>query len=159
MVLFFMFTLRCGGSKPPPYEFITDPPQAIWIQRQRCRGRCGHRVTLLSARILEYTCQILHTCPAISPTLAVSNLYDIVNDLSIYRLFLQKSAVLLDKKMNSSIELIFKEERFRDAYVAEALCECARKGDYVDISDVRRNIKSERARNSAIEVLREFGLK
>ena len=65
----------------------------------------------------------------------------------------------LDKKMNSSIELIFKEERFRDAYVAEALCECARKGDYVDISDVRRNIKSERARNSAIEVLREFGLK
>ncbi len=51
----------------------------------------------------------------------------------------------LDKKMNSSIELIFKEERFRDAYVAEALCECARKGDYVDISDVRRNIKSERA--------------
>lgn len=65
----------------------------------------------------------------------------------------------LDKKMNSSIELIFKEERFRDAYVAEALCECARKGDYVDISDVRRNIKSERARNSAVEVLREFGLK
>ena len=48
---------------------------------------------------------------------------------------------------------------FRDAYVAEALCECARKGDYVDISDVRRNIKSERARNSAVEVLREFGLK
>ena len=65
----------------------------------------------------------------------------------------------LDKKMNSSIELIFKEERFRDAYVTEALCECARKGDYVDISDVRRNIKSERARNSAVEVLREFGLK
>ena len=61
--------------------------------------------------------------------------------------------------MNSSIELIFKEERFRDAYVAEASCECARKGDYVDISDVRRNIKSERARNSAVEVLREFGLK
>lgn len=31
------------------------------------------------------------------------NLYDIVNALSIYRLFLQKSAVLLDKKMNSRI--------------------------------------------------------
>ena len=31
------------------------------------------------------------------------NLYNIVSDLSIYRLFLQKSAVLLDKKMNSRI--------------------------------------------------------
>lgn len=31
------------------------------------------------------------------------NLYNIVNNLSIYRLFLQKSAVLLDKKMNSRI--------------------------------------------------------
>ena len=31
------------------------------------------------------------------------NLYDIVNSLSIYRLFLQKSVVLLDKKMNSRI--------------------------------------------------------
>lgn len=31
------------------------------------------------------------------------NLYDVVNDLSIYRLFLQKSAVSLDKKVNSRI--------------------------------------------------------
>lgn len=31
------------------------------------------------------------------------NLYNIVTVLSIYRLFLQKSAVLLDKKMNSRI--------------------------------------------------------
>ncbi len=31
------------------------------------------------------------------------DLYNIVNDLSIYRLFLQKSAVSLDKKMNSRI--------------------------------------------------------
>lgn len=31
------------------------------------------------------------------------NLYNIVTILSIYRLFLQKSAVLLDKKMNSRI--------------------------------------------------------
>lgn len=31
------------------------------------------------------------------------DLYNIVSDLSIYWLFLQKSAVLLDKKMNSRI--------------------------------------------------------
>lgn len=31
------------------------------------------------------------------------DLYNIVSDLSIYRLFLQKSAVLLDKKVNSRI--------------------------------------------------------
>ena len=31
------------------------------------------------------------------------DLYNIVNDLSIYRLFLQKSAVSLDKKMNIRI--------------------------------------------------------
>lgn len=34
------------------------------------------------------------------------NLYNIVSDLSIYRLFLQKSAVLLDKKVNSRIMVI-----------------------------------------------------
>ena len=140
--------------------FVTVRREHRTLQKSfyKCRGRCGHRSHTIICphfRILLPNTALL-SCNSAN---IGCNLYDIVNDLSIYRLFLQKSAVLLDKKMNSSIELIFKEERFRDAYVAEALCECARKGDYVDISDVRRNIKSERARNSAIEVLREFGLK
>jgi hypothetical protein len=59
MVLFFVFTLRYGGSTAPYKKVFTNAGGDVGIGR-----------TLLSAHILEYTCQILHTCPAILPTLA-----------------------------------------------------------------------------------------
>ena len=65
----------------------------------------------------------------------------------------------LDERMHSSVEMAFAEDRYREAYVVEALCECARNGDYVDLTDVQRNIHAERPRDAGIAILRELGMK
>jgi len=65
----------------------------------------------------------------------------------------------LDEKMNSSIESVFTSELARDAYVCEALLACAANGDYVDIDDVKNNIRSEKPREYTIKLLREMGIK
>lgn len=65
----------------------------------------------------------------------------------------------LDERMHSSVEMTFAEDRYREAYVVEALCECARHGDYVDLTDVQRNIHAERPRDAGIATLRELGMK
>ena len=74
--------------------------------------------------------------------------------------FLYRTMVdALDNRMHSSVEMAFVEDRYREAYVVEALCECARNGDYVDLTDVQRNIHAERPRDTAIAILRELGMK
>lgn len=65
----------------------------------------------------------------------------------------------LDKKMNSSVELTFTDERAKDAYVCEAILECVKNGDYVDLDDVRKNIVSEKPREFTLDALRKMGLK
>lgn len=65
----------------------------------------------------------------------------------------------LDQRMNSSIAYAFTEDRYREAYVAEALCECARNGDYIDLSDVQRNIHADGPREATVAILRELGLR
>ena len=57
MVLFFCY--GTAGAPHPTKKFL-QMQGAMWAS-----GRAH-----LSAHILEYTCQILHTCPAIQPTLA-----------------------------------------------------------------------------------------
>jgi hypothetical protein len=57
MVLFFCY--GTAGAPHPTKKVFTNAGVDVGIGR-----------TLLSAHILEYTCQILHTCPAIPPTLA-----------------------------------------------------------------------------------------
>jgi hypothetical protein len=57
MVLFFCY--GTAGAPHPTKKFL-QMQGSMWASLR----------TLLSARILEYTCQILHTCPAIPPTLA-----------------------------------------------------------------------------------------
>lgn len=86
-----MFTLRYGGSTAPYKKVFTNTGVDVGIASHIFI--CPHfRIHLpntarLSCNFANIGC----------------NLYNIVNDLSIYRLFLQKSAVLLDKKMNSRI--------------------------------------------------------
>ena len=65
----------------------------------------------------------------------------------------------LDEKMNSSVELTFTDERAKDAYVCEAILECVKNGDYVDLDDVRKNIVSEKPREFTLDALRKMGLK
>lgn len=66
----------------------------------------------------------------------------------------------LNKRMNSDIEPAFSNPVIWDAYVCEALLACVREGgDYVDISDVEANIKSDKPRQWTIERLKELGLR
>lgn len=86
-----MFTLRCGGSTAPYKKVFTNA--GVDVGSRLHIFICPHfRIHLPNTVHLSYN----------SANIGY-DLYNIVNDLSIYRLFLQKSAVLLDKKMNSRI--------------------------------------------------------
>ncbi len=66
----------------------------------------------------------------------------------------------LNKRMNSDIEPAFGNPVIWDAYVCETLIACVRDGgDYVDISDVEVNIKSEKPRQWTVNWLREHGFR
>ena len=68
-------------------------------------------------------------------------------------------AEALDQRMNSRIEAAFADDSAMDAYVCEALLACIAQGDYVDVHDVRRNIRNEKARDYTLQKMREAGLK
>lgn len=65
----------------------------------------------------------------------------------------------LDARMNSGVEPALYEERFLDAYICEALLECVKNGDYVDLDDVRAHIANEKARDFTLKLLKEAGLR
>ena len=66
----------------------------------------------------------------------------------------------LNQRMNSDIESAFSNPVIWDAYICETLIACVREGgDYVDIGDVKTNIKAEKPREWTIRQLRELGLK
>jgi len=46
-----------------------------------------------------------------------------------------------------------------DAYLCEALLECIRQGDWVDMTDVRRHIRNEKARDYTLQQMQAQGLK
>lgn len=65
----------------------------------------------------------------------------------------------LDTRMNSSIEAALASENAMDAYVCEALLACIRQGDWVDATDVQRNIRNEKARAFTLDQMKALGLK
>jgi len=52
----------------------------------------------------------------------------------------------LDKRMNSDIEPSFSDDVIYDAYVCEAMTECVKNGDYIDMDDIKDHIKSAKPR-------------
>jgi len=65
----------------------------------------------------------------------------------------------LDQRMNSRIEAALMDERAMDAYVCEALLACIAQGDWADVSDVKKNIRSEGPRSFTLRRMAELGLK
>ena len=65
----------------------------------------------------------------------------------------------LDERMNSSIEAALASERAMDAYVCEALLACIEQGDWVDVTDVRRHIRNEKARSYTLNRMQQLGMK
>lgn len=89
MVLFFCYST--AGAPHPTKKIFTNAGVDVGIASHTFI--CPHfRIHLPNTAHLSYNSANIGC-----------NLYYIVSDLSIYRLFLQKSAVLLDKKMNSRI--------------------------------------------------------
>lgn len=74
--------------------------------------------------------------------------------------FMYRAAVDgLNERMNSDIEPAFYNQIIYTAYVCEALLACVREGDYVDVSDIRRNLPDCRPREYALAKLAEMGIK
>ena len=74
--------------------------------------------------------------------------------------FMYKTMIeALDKRMNSSIELIFSNSNYKDAYICEAILECANNGAYIDIDDIKKNIKNEKTKTYTISKLNQLGNK
>ena len=89
MVLFFCY--GTAGAPHPTKKFFTNAGVDVGIALHTFI--CPHfRIRLSNTAHLSCNSANIDC-----------NLYNIVSDLSIYRLFLQKSAVLLDKKVNSRI--------------------------------------------------------
>lgn len=65
----------------------------------------------------------------------------------------------LDRRMNSAIEATFGNDGVFDAYVCEAMIECVKNGDYVDINDIKDNIKNEKAKAYTLDFLAKQGIR
>ncbi len=65
----------------------------------------------------------------------------------------------LDAYMNSSVEEAFTGEKALDAYVCEAILECVKHGDHIDVADIKRNIRAEKAREYTLKALEEAGIR
>lgn len=65
----------------------------------------------------------------------------------------------LDERMNSSIEAALAGDHAMDAYVCEALLACIAQGDWVDATDVSRNIRNEKARAFTLAQMQQLGMK
>ncbi len=65
----------------------------------------------------------------------------------------------VDGKMNSAIEPALEDAHLFEVYVCEALMECVRRGDYVDVADLKANIHPCRALDCTLSYLREMGIR
>ena len=65
----------------------------------------------------------------------------------------------VDGKMNSAIEPALEDAHLFEVYVCEALMECVRRGDYVDVADLKANIRPCRALDFTLAYLQEMGIR
>lgn len=65
----------------------------------------------------------------------------------------------LDKRMNSDIEPAFSDDLIYDAYVCEAMIECVKRGDYIDIDDIKDHIKSGKPKEWTLAFMAKHGLR
>ena len=65
----------------------------------------------------------------------------------------------INTKLNTTVEEAFRSEKIFEVFVVEALLSCIRNGYYVDITDLKNNIKNEKIRDYAIDFAEQHGLK
>ncbi len=64
----------------------------------------------------------------------------------------------INQKMNTTIEEAFRSERIFECFTGEAICSCIRNGYYVDITDVKNNMKYEKFRDFVLAYAEEHGM-
>lgn len=65
----------------------------------------------------------------------------------------------INTKLNTTVEEAFRSEHIFEVFVSEALLSCIRNGYYVDITDIKNNIKNEKLRNFDIDFAEKHGMK
>ena len=65
----------------------------------------------------------------------------------------------INRKMNTDIELAFKDDHIQEVFVTEAILQNLQNGAYIDLSDVRNNIKEEKYKNIIIEFASKYNIK
>ncbi len=65
----------------------------------------------------------------------------------------------LNTQMNTTIELAFSDPHIFEVFALEMALGCARDGDYVDPRDIMAHTKESRARDGALQCLREMGIR
>ena len=65
----------------------------------------------------------------------------------------------IDMKLNTTINEAFRHEHIFEVFVGEALLSCIRNRYYVDITDIKNNIKSEKLRLYVIDFAEKYGIR
>ena len=65
----------------------------------------------------------------------------------------------INTKLNTTVEDAFNSERIFEVFVVEALESALRDGYYIDITDVKNNIKHERYRQHLLDYAEKYGIK
>ncbi len=65
----------------------------------------------------------------------------------------------VNEKLNTTFEEAFRSENIFEVFVEEALCSCIRNGYYVDLTDIKNNLKRERGRAFVLEYAETHGIK
>jgi len=65
----------------------------------------------------------------------------------------------INTKLNTTIEEAFRNEHIFEVFVSEALLSCIRNGFYVDITDIKNTIKSEKLRQYDIAFAEKYGMR
>lgn len=65
----------------------------------------------------------------------------------------------LNERMNTSLESAFSDPHIFDVFTVEFLLGCIRNGDYVDPRDVQAHLPPSRARDFALQTMKEHGIR
>lgn len=64
----------------------------------------------------------------------------------------------INQRMNTTVEEAFRSEKIFECFTGEALLSCIRNGYYVDLTDVKNNMKYEKFRDFVLAYAEEHGM-
>lgn len=65
----------------------------------------------------------------------------------------------INTKLNTTVEEAFRSEHIFEVFVSEALLSCIRNGYYVDLTDIKNNIKNEKLCEFDLDFAEKHGMK